>query len=73
MRRALHLQRPAAAKRGARGLQLQLDQSSTTRVPRRSIVMGCGSNVVDEFYPLRRFPKVRFWTGPLDRSVRRID
>lgn len=23
------------------------------------MVMGCGSNVVDEFYPLRRFPKVR--------------
>ena len=50
--RRVFLQQPGARPRG---LQLQQLHKSTTR----SIVMGCGSNVVDEFYPLRRFPKAR--------------
>lgn len=66
MRRALSLQ-PASYRRPPqqhdamrRMLAARRQQPPQAHQQTRSIVMGCGSNVVDEFYPLRRFPKVRF-------------
>ncbi len=55
MRRGLQQSTPAAAAAGLRRLQLQQRASQPTT---RAITMGCGSNVLDQFYPLRRFPKV---------------
>lgn len=49
--------RPSPSSSSSLSKRLLLQQQQTRSLG--MMVLGCGSSVVDEFYPLRRFPKVR--------------